>query len=259
MGTVITITNRKGGTGKSTTVVNLSAEFAFRGKKTLVIDLDTQGHATIGLNCPLNRSQYTIHSLLCDHKNFDLKALLKTEWENLFVIPADPLFEHGKVLNHGALKELIETAGFRNDFDFILIDTPPSFDSLLINALSASDYVLIPFLPHFLSTEGIKSLVRVFFKIAVSYNPLLKILGFVPIMMNERIKQHKKIFDLIATQFGKNRVFHGIRTDIKLVEAFENHAPVRFYSPHSRGAIDYKILADEILVEIEMRKSLNCQ
>ncbi len=255
MCTVITITNRKGGTGKSTTTVNLSAEFALRGKKTLVIDLDTQGHATIGLGLPLNKNLYTIHSVLCEPEFSVLKTLFKTEWENLFIIPADPLFEHGRVLNNRALRNVIEKAGFHNEFDFILIDTPPSLDSLLINALVASDYVLIPFLPHFLSTEGIKSLARLFFKIAVAENPSLKLLGLIPVMINQRIQQHRKVTDSVSNQFGKNKVFNGIRADIKLVEAFENHTPVKFYSPYSRGAMDYEILADEILIEIERRKS----
>ncbi|WP_353684292.1 ParA family protein [Thermodesulfovibrio sp. 3907-1M] len=254
MCTIITVTNRKGGTGKSTTVVNLSAEFALRGKKILVIDLDTQGHATIGLGLSLNKNLYTIHSILCNSEVSILKAVFKTDWENLFIIPADPLFEHGRVLNNRALRDVIEKAGFHREFDFILIDTPPSLDSLLINALVASDYVLIPFLPHFLSTEGIKSLARLFFKIAVRENPSLKLLGLIPVMINQRIQQHRKVTDSVSNQFGKNRVFHGIRADIKLVEAFENHTPVKLYSPNSRGALDYEILADEILLEIEKRK-----
>lgn len=253
MGIVITITNRKGGTGKSTTTVNLSAEFAIRGRKTLVIDMDTQAHATLGLALSINKNSPTVHSLFCEPEFLLSKAIFKTKWENLFVIPANPLFEHGKALNNKILKEGLKSSGIIDEFDFILIDTPPSLDSLLLNALVASDYVLVPFLPHFLSTEGIRSLARVFFKVASTENPSLKLLGLVPVMINQRIQQHRKVTETVSAQFGKNRVFSGIRTDIKLVEAFENRTPVKFYSPHSRGAVDYEILAEEVLQEIKRR------
>jgi len=97
-------------------------------------------------------------------------------------------------------------------------------------------------------------LVRVFFKIATAENTSLKLLGFVPVMLNQRVHQHRKVIEVISNQFGGNRVFSGIRSDIKLVEAFENHMPVKFYAPNSRGTIDYKVLADEVLKEIERRE-----
>lgn len=251
MSILITITNRKGGAGKSTTTVNLSAEFAVKGKKTLVIDLDTQAHSTLGLGVVSNKNLPTIHSLFCEKDFLLTKAVLKTKWDNLFLIPANPMFEHGGVLDNSVLKKQLIASGITENFDFILIDTPPSLDSLLLNAIVASNYVLVPYLPHFLSTEGIKSLARVFFKIATTDNPSLKLLGLVPIMINQRIQQHKKVNEDVSNQFGLNKVFSGIRTDIKLVEAFENHSPVRFYSPHSRGAEDYEVLANEILNKLK--------
>jgi chromosome partitioning protein len=254
MGRIISITNRKGGTGKSTTTVNLSAEFATKGYNTLVIDLDTQGHSSLGLGCIPNKNTLSAH-LLFSEKGFIIEeAVLKTKWSNLYLIPANMMFEHGNVSDNRILKDAILRSSLINRFDFILIDTPPSLDNLLLNALVASDYVLVTYIPHYLSMEGVKSLARVCFKVASTENPSLRLLGLVPVMVNHRIQQHKKVSDSLSFQFGKNRLFSGIRSDIKLVEAFEKHMPVKYYSSLSRGAIDYSILAEEVLKEIQRRE-----
>ncbi|MDW7972738.1 MAG: AAA family ATPase [Thermodesulfovibrio sp.] len=149
----IVITNRKGGTGKTTVAVNLSAELSARGKKVLLLDLDTQGHSTIGVGFEHRRNILTAHSLFLNESYEIEKAIYNTKWDNLYVSPADPLFEHQR---SGERKDILKNALMNSklSFDFIIIDTAPSLDNLLINALVASDFVLIPFQPHFSINRG---------------------------------------------------------------------------------------------------------
>jgi chromosome partitioning protein len=169
------------------------------------------------------------------------QALQKSVWPDLHLIPADPLFDHGAAgegelkLNHALLAE-----GLGDDYDTIVIDTPPSLDNLLLNALCAADRVLIPFLPHYLSGEGVRQLARVLFRVSSrGLNERLRILGFLPVMVDLRIGQHRTVNASLAHQFGAARLLPGIRTDIKVAEAFAEGKPVREHAPHSRAAADY--------------------
>lgn len=256
----IAITNRKGGTGKSTVAVNLAAELSIRGEKVLLIDLDTQGHSTIGVGFDFKKGLLTIHSIFSDSTEIS-KVIYRTKWENLYISPANPMFEHSlSGSKRDILRNSITKDNLADSFDFIIIDTAPSFDNLLINALVASDYVLIPFQPHFLSIEGIKSLARLFFKIASTDNPSLKLLGLIPVMVNLRIHHHSRVTSSLSTNFGASKMLPGIRSDIKVVEAFENRMPVVFYAPTTRACEDFKIITEEILNRIKQslcRKNLN--
>lgn len=254
MAVVISVSNRKGGTGKTTTVVNLAAELSSRGYKVLVIDLDSQAHATLGLGFSAGVNYNPVH-LLFSNPVFDFSsAIYSTRWNGLYLAPASPSFEHGNsVRDNGLLREALSRSEVVRDFDFIIIDTPPSLDALLLNALTASNFLLIPFLPHFLSAEGIISLARTFLKVVVSDNPSLRLLGFVPVMVNPRIQHHRSILKRIADEYGKEKILPQIRMDIKLVEAFERKSPVKFYAPRSKGAWDYKSLADEVLRIVSQR------
>lgn len=254
---IISVSNRKGGTGKTTTVVNLAAELSSRGRKVLVIDLDSQAHATLGLGFSFSLDHKTIHDLFLN-PNFDVDSCLySTKWNGLFLMPANYSFEHSSIMGDSRLlKEALIKSRFLKDFDFVIIDTPPSLDALLLNALTVSDFLLIPFLPHFLSAEGIISLAKTFLRIVIKDNPSLKLLGFVPIMVNSRVQHHKCILKRIADEYGKDKILPQIRMDIKLVEAFESKSPIKFYAPRSKGAMDYKYLTDEVLKVIARKASL---
>ncbi|MCS7164534.1 MAG: ParA family protein [Thermodesulfovibrio sp.] len=205
----------------------------------------------MGVGFEHRRNILTAHSLFLNESYEIEKAIYNTKWDNLYVSPADPLFEHQR---SGERKDILKNALMNSklSFDFIIIDTAPSLDNLLINALVASDFVLIPFQPHFLSIEGIRALARVFFRIASTENPNLKLLGLIPVMLNLRIHHQSRVTENLSTNFGREKILPGIRVDIKVVEAFEHRMPLRFYAPTSRASQDFKFLSNEILNRINL-------
>lgn len=244
---IIVVTNRKGGTGKTTTSVNLAAEFAAQGQRVLLIDMDTQGHCAVGLDIAPAKNAPTVHSLFLSAGSRLTDAVYPTAWPKLDLIPANPLFEHGSGDGDPArLTKALKDEGLTEKYDLIFIDTPPSLDNLLMNALCAAGRVLVPFVPHHLSGEGIRNLARVLFRVASGPNPELKLLALLPIMLDRRIGQHRSVADGVARQFGQGRLLSGIRTDIKLAESFAHRQPVRSYMPGCRGAEDYAVAAREI-------------
>ena len=248
MARVLVITNRKGGTGKTSTAVNLAAELAARGERVLLIDLDTQGHCAIGLGIAVKKGEPTVHGLFASGQTLR-SALRESRWENLHLLPADPLFEHGSgSRDEFLLRRALADEGLHDNYDKILLDTPPSFDILLLNALHAADRVLVPFLPHFLAGEGVRQLARVLFRVASSRsNQGLRVLGFLPVMCDSRIGQHRQVMSSVAHQFGASRMLAGIRSDIRVAESFAAGQPVRYYAPKSRATSDYHAVAEAVL------------
>jgi chromosome partitioning protein len=244
---IIVVTNRKGGTGKTTTSVNLAAEFASQGQRVLLIDMDTQGHCAVGLDVAPARDAPTVHSLFQSADSLLADAVYQTTWPNLHLVPANPLFEHGSGSGDPTrLARALHDERMTELYDLVIIDTPPSLDSLLMNALCAARRVLVPFVPHYLSGEGMRNLARVLFRVASDLNPDLKLVAFLPIMLDRRIGQHRSVSDGVARQFGQGRLLTGIRTDIKLAESFAHRRPVRAYISGCRGAEDYALAAREI-------------
>ncbi len=242
---VVAIANRKGGTGKTTTAVNLAAEMATRGLKTLLIDLDTQGHASFGLGFrETAKIKYFSHTIF-EAPDFDLsKAIYQTNFENLFLSPANTHF----VNRRGEFEELRLSKALTicNEFDRIIIDTPPTLDLCLITALCAAHAIIIPFLPHFLAAIGVKQMSRLFYQTATRYNQKLKLLGLVPVMYDRRLNMHKEVIKEVTNLFGSSRILRGIRSNVRLAEAFNAGKPIRYFAPKSIGAMDYYLLCEEI-------------
>lgn len=245
---IIAISNRKGGTGKTTAAVNLAAELALLGQRVLLVDLDSQGHCAVGLGMKISRGEATVHRLFTDPEARLATLIRATAFSNLALAPADQLFEHGSGLRDSTrLARALAEPEIGERFDVVIVDTPPSLDSLLLNALGAANWVLVPYIPHPLSFEGIRQLTRVLFKVMAGANPGLKILGFLPTTTADHIRQHRAVSGDVARQFGAHRVLPGIRNDVKLAEAFAAGQPVRYYAPASRGAQDFAALATSLL------------
>lgn len=253
MAHILAVTNRKGGTGKTSTAVNLAAELADRGKRVLLIDLDTQSHCALGFGVKLSKATATVHGFFAGNNRLE-PAIQETSWNNLHLIPADSLFEHGSGSNDELLlrNALIEEK-IAERYDILIMDTPPSLDILLLNALYCADRVLVPFLPHYLAGEGVRQLARVLFRVgsnrASDAGPLL--VGFVPIMIDKRIGQHKQVASGVSNQFGISRMLPGIRNDIRVAESFAAGQPVRYYAPKSRAAQDYQSFTDAVMELLE--------
>lgn len=245
---IIAVSNRKGGVGKTTLAVNLATGLADLGLSTLLIDLDSQGHCATGLGVCVEIGQSSVHQLFREPQSLLDPAICPTKIKNLSLAPADPLFEHGSSrCDTQRLAQALKSADLASRFDAVVIDTPPSLDDLMLNALQASDWVLIPYVPHYLSLEGIRQLMRVLFRVMSRTNTKLRIMGFIPMQVVDRVRQHRLIGGEISRQFGALRVLNSIRVDIRLAEAFAAGAPVSRFAPKTRATEDFKALSMEVL------------
>lgn len=246
---IIVVSNRKGGTGKTTVSVNIAAELASLKRQVLLIDLDTQGHCAVGVGIKVNNDTATAHDIFRSAGTKLFSAVQPTAFDNLYLAPANPLFEHGEGLRDGGLlKRALAEPEIVEKFDVVILDTPPSHDILLLNALISARWVVVPYMPHPLAGQGARQLMRVLFKIMSGANQQLKLAGFLPTMANDRIRIHRTINSDMVNQFGASRMLPTIRNDIRLAEAFGEGKPIRYFAPRSRAAEDFarlgKVLAE---------------
>lgn len=244
----LVISNRKGGSGKTSTAVNVAAELAARGHKVLLVDLDSQGHCALGLGIRLQRDTPTLHGFMAGRHPL-AAAIQASAWPGLDLVPGDPLFDHGSGREGELLlRQALQDEGLLQHYDHIVLDTPPSLDALLLNALNAADRVLVPFVPHFLAGEGVRQLARVLFRVASrGGNEGLRVLGFLPVMLDPRIGLHRSVSQGLAQQFGQARQLPGIRNDIRVAEAFAAGLPLRAHAPGSRATLDYEAAVTAML------------
>lgn len=249
----LVVSNRKGGAGKTTASVNLAAELSALGRRTLLIDLDSQNHCAVGLGVQVGKDTRTTHDIFRHREARLSDAVQPTAFPNLWLAPADPLFEHdGGLPDKDLLASALTEKDIASAFDVVLLDTPPSLDILLFNALHAADWVLIPYVPHPLAFEGIRQLMRILFRVISGPNQKLKIAGFLPMMAADHIRQHRAVSSDVARQFGSLRVLPGVRNDIRLAESFAAGKPIRYYAQKSRGAEDFEQLAASIITRLPL-------
>jgi len=262
---VIALMNQKGGVGKTTTTVNLGAALAELGKRVCLVDLDPQAHLTINYGVEPSADICSLYNMLVDGASF-LEAVFKID-DNIALVPssidlAAAEVELVSVLGRETLlKKRLEAA--QHDFDFILLDCPPSLGLLTLNALAVADEVIIPMQPHFLALQGVAKLLETVQLVNKRINPKLKVSGIVLTMFDSQTKLSNEVVSelnsFILDALGKPlpwstaRIFKSkIRRNIKLAESPSFGQHIIDYEPNSNGAADYRALAKEVAAMEEL-------
>lgn len=252
MGKVISVGNQKGGTGKTTTTVNLAAAIAERDKKVLIVDSDPQGNATSGVGVNKNELDISVYELLLGKANAS-EAVIKTETPNLDIIPCNINLTGAEIELVGGISRETRLKGaldqIADQYDYILIDTPPSLGLITLNSLVASDSIIIPIQCEFYALEGVSQLINTLNLVRDGLNTGLKIEGVLLTMADYRTNLTNEVINEIKNYF-KGKVYSTIiPRNIRLSEAPSHGKPITQYDPLSNGAKKYRELADELLGE----------
>ena len=250
MGRVIAIASQKGGVGNTTTAINLGASLAQEGRRVLLLDIDPQGNATSGLGVNGNDQRTTIYESLIGQAELR-QAVMVTALANLDLVPAGQRLSGAEVelvglmAREARLRNCLATV--RQEYDFILIDGPPSLGLLTVNALTAADSVLIPLQCEYLALEGLTQLIAAIRLVQDHLNPALRIEGVLLTMYDARLNLSQQVA-AEARKFFAERVYKAvIPRNVRLSEAPSFGKPIALYDPHSTGAESYRQLAKEVL------------
>ena len=250
MGKVIAIANQKGGVGKTTTAVNLSACLGKKGKKTLLIDIDPQGNTTSGLGVDPRGVELSVYDALINDVDIE-ETLVKTEFDNLWICPANinlagaELELVAKPEREYILKKAI--ARVRDKFDFIFIDCPPSLGLITLNSFAATDSVLVPIQCEYYALEGLSQLTNTIKMVKKALNPELSLEGVLLTMFDARTNLSIQVVDEVKKFFPEKVFKTVIPRNVRLSEAPSFGQPIIEYDKHSRGAECYDQLADEVI------------
>ncbi|MBE5039208.1 ParA family protein [Ructibacterium gallinarum] len=250
MGKIIAIANQKGGVGKTTTAINLSASLGEKGKKVLLIDSDPQGNTSSGLGIDGNQAENSTYDCLVNEVPMQ-DAIVKTDYKNLWLCP-------GNISLAGAELELVEqknreyqlknaVSPIRENYDFIIIDCPPSLGLLTLNAFGAADSVLIPIQCEYYALEGLSQLTRTIKMVKQGLNKDLKIEGVLLTMFDARTRLAVQVVEEVRKYFGATVYKTVIPRNVRLSEAPSYGQPVLAFDKRSKGAKCYQKLAGEVI------------
>lgn len=247
---VISITNQKGGVGKTTSAINIAYFLAKMGLRTLLIDFDPQGNATSGLGIDKSQLETTMSDVISGEKTLR-DVIVDTGFAGLKLAPSTPILANTEVELANAkgrftrLKNAIENV--RNDFDYVILDSPPSLSLLTVNGFIASDYLVLPVQAEFYAMEGLGQLLESMKLVRKGMNPNLELLGVLPTMVDSRTTLSGQVYEEIK-KFFPGKVFSTpIPRNIRLAEAPSHGVPVGIYDRFSKGARAYKAVAKEII------------
>ena len=240
----IVISNRKGGSAKTTTAVNIASGLAKHGS-VLLLDFDTQGHASIGVGCEPSED-LGVHSIFLGKTLSE--TFVPTVHDNLTLSPALAFFDVYEYSDlRGVLKSRFKRESIADFFDYCVIDTPPTFDGLLKNSLEVADSVVIPFVPHHLGVVAVGQMLRALVQSAKTSQREIANVSILPVMYNPHINEHKESVQKVKTSFGEAKLLSPIGIDIKLAKQFESGKPIVLDEKRSKGLKDYNKCVEELL------------
>lgn len=250
MGKIIAIANQKGGVGKTTTSINLSACIAQKGKKVLVIDIDPQGNTTSGYGIEKNELDNTIYELMLGECSIE-DCILKDVIKNVSILPSNVNLAAAEIELIGVeRKEYIlknEVDWVRDRYDYIIIDCPPSLSMLTVNAMTTADSVLVPIQCEYYALEGLSQLIHTIDLIKDRLNPELEIEGVVFTMFDARTNLSLQVVENVKENLDRNIYKTIIPRNIRLAEAPSYGMPINMYDRRSTGAEAYRLLAEEVI------------
>lgn len=250
MGRTIAVANQKGGVGKTTTTINLSASLAAKGKKVLVIDMDPQGNTTSGFGIDKNDLENTVYELILGECSIQ-ECLMRNIVDNVSMIPSNVNLAAAEIELIGVdKKEYIlknEVDWIRDQYDFVVIDCPPSLSMLTVNAMTTADTVLVPIQCEYYALEGLSQLIHTVNLVRERLNPTLNIEGILFTMYDSRTNLSTQVVENVKNHLNQRIYKTMIPRNIRLAEAPSYGMPISMYDPKSAGAESYMALADEVI------------
>lgn len=250
MGRIIAVANQKGGVGKTTTAINLSSCLSALGKRVLAIDMDPQGNMTSGLGVDKDNVEKTVYDLIIGRATVE-ECLCKEVFENLDLLPTNIDLSAAEIELIGVEnKEFIirdEVAKIRGNYDFVIVDCPPSLSMLTINAMTTADTVLVPIQCEYYALEGLSQLIHTIELVQERLNPKLEIEGVVFTMYDARTNLSLQVVENVKDNLNQNIYKTIIPRNVRLAEAPSYGMPINLYDPKSSGAESYLLLAEEVI------------